>query len=603
MSDVPQPSAGERVRRSSWLILLLLSVTAAWGWYMHHWPQLHTANEAMRLYFIQAVVDEGRPELDGIVARHGSKPVDRSEYAGHIYMDKAPAASLVALPAYPILKQIWPDVHQAGLWRLGWAATWLACGLPLLLMLAVMARWLRHNLVSRRATAYTVLAVALASPVFVYATLYFGHALAAAALSGAVFLLAAERPTLPLGRRRALLAGLLLGLGGLADTPVFVLAGMVLLWAVARIARATDATAAPTDAEPTLHHGVRRALLEAAPIAAGLALGAVAQLAYNTWVLGHPLRFTYQFKADANLAAIMNTGFLGFRPPQAEALVGLWLGPKRGLLYHAPWLAAGAAGLALVASNAFLPRWRRFDAAALAGLVVFYALFVSGFADWPAGDSASARHLLPIVPLLGCGLGLLLDSPLPTWQRALVMAGVVAGVILHAPTVATFPYHFSALHSPTLELSIPLVVQGFFAPSLGRFLGGGEWHSAPMFAVLLVLPWTLAVRLPAQPQAESQPALRLGLTAMILVIWATGMVTAVPKHNRVPEITRFNAQTMLGPSAKQRERAKANRLRSMARRAEVTAPVAAGADAPAALPRSDSLRSPEPRFPAPAPAK
>lgn len=546
--DPPHPPS----RTRGWMLPLLAALALAWGWYMHHWPGLLTANEVMRLHFIQAVVDEGRPELDGVIARYGSKPVDRSEYGGHIYMDKAPGASLVALPAYPILKQIWPDVAKLGIWRLGWAATWLACVLPLLAMLWLLARWLSSWGVSRRSVALTVAALGLGSPLFVYATLYFGHALAAACVGAGVFVLARCAPMQPLPRGQALLAGLALGMGGLTDTPVFVLGGLVVVWAVVRQARARQVTDGLSASEAVL-----AALRETAPVAVGFGAFVLLQLGYNAWVLGHPLRFTYQFKADKQLAAIMDTGFLGFRLPQADALVGLWLGPKRGLLYHAPWLAAAAVGLGVTASDPFVARWRRLDAAALGALVVVYALFVSGFADWPAGDSACARHLLPIVPLLGAGLGFAQERPMPRLLRAALAAALAASVILHAPIVATFPYHFAQLHSPVLELSIPLAVQGFFSPSIGRFLGWDEWHSAAMFALLVILPWTLAVRLPSHAPAERRPWLRLGLVLLLLVTWATGVTAAIPPHGRIPEVTRFYAQQMLGPSVWQRREAKA----------------------------------------------
>lgn len=561
-ADLDATHHAERLTRSAtdagrWLLPVLVTLALAWGWYIHHWPGLLTANEIMRLHFIQAVVDEGRPELDGVIARYGSKPVDRSEYGGHIYMDKAPGASLVALPAYPLLKLVWPDVSHLGVWRLGWAATWLACVLPLLGMLWLLARWLNSWGVSRRSAAMTVVAIGLGSPVFVYATLYFGHALAAACVGAGVFALAQWAPTRPLPRGRGLLAGMALGMGGLTDTPVFVLGGMAVIWAVARQARSRQVTG---NLDPAA--AVLAGLRETVPVAVGFGLFVLLQLGYNAWVLGHPLRFTYQWKADKQLAAIMDTGFLGFRLPQADALAGLWLGPKRGLLYHAPWLAAAAAGLGVTASDQFVARWRRLDAAALGVLVVLYALFVSGFADWPAGDSAGARHLLPIVPLLGAGLGLVQERPMPRLLRAALAAALAASVILHAPIVATFPYHFAQLHSPVLELSIPLTVQGFFSPSIGRFLGWDEWLSAAMFALLVILPWTLAVRLPSSAPVERRPWLRLGLVLLLLVTWATGVTAAIPPHGRIPEVTRFYAQQMLGPSVWQRREAKAARRNS-----------------------------------------
>ena len=95
-----QPVSAQNLRR---LAPVLATVLLAWTWYGHFWPQLQTANESIRLYFVQAIIETGRPELDSVCVKHGIVPVDRSEFGGHTYMDKAPGLSLLALPIYPEL--------------------------------------------------------------------------------------------------------------------------------------------------------------------------------------------------------------------------------------------------------------------------------------------------------------------------------------------------------------------------------------------------------------------------------------------------------------------------------------------------------------------
>ncbi len=531
------------------LLAALFSVVLAWGWYIHFWPQFHTANESIRLYFIQAVVQAGRPELDSIVRKHGITPIDRSEVGGHVYMDKAPGASLLALPIYPLLHAVRPEVERKEFWLFGWLATLWAVALPLLGALLVLARWVRSVGGTERDAALVALALALASPVFVYATLFFGHGLAAACICAAVFTIAMSQPDLP-NRRRSFLAGLALGLGGLTDTPVFVLAGFVCAWAIVRGSGRW-----------------RDRLRQAAPLIAGVALCVVLQGAYNTWVLGSPLKFTYQYKGDTQLAKIMATGFLGFRPPQADALFGLLFGARRGLFYHAPWLALGALGLALHALRRDVPRSQRLDAAGMLAIALAYTLLVSGFADWPAGDCAGARHLLPIVPLLAAGLIHLWRWPrLPRIGRSAVLAGIALGVLTAAPVVATFPYHFAQIDQPVLELSWPLLVQGFFAPSVGRLFGLSDWLSLAVFVALVLLPWLLRARLPRYPESDlagadlAQPNHRpfpeIAVATVLAAACCVAAISAVPHPKRKVEVLRFRAQTLLGPDAYERDGAK-----------------------------------------------
>jgi len=522
----------------------LAALLLTWAWYGHFWPHFHAANESIRLYFIQAVVEDRTPTLDAVVRRHGSVPVDRSERDGRIYMDKAPGLSLLALPLYPLMLTVDPGIAYHGLWRFGWLACVCTVALPLLAALALLARYLARLGVSHRDALTTVLALGLCSPLLVYAGLFFGHGLAAACVAIGVFLVLTRAPA-ELSTRRAFAAGLALGYGGFTDTPVFALAALCATFFVLRAGIITE------------NNRLRAGLRVGLPVAAGLGLLAAAQLAYNAWVLGDALAFTYQFKGDAKLAAIMATGWLGFRPPQSEALWGLWFGARRGLLYHAPWLLLALAGHALTLRSRALPLQVRVDAGGLLGLTLLYALLVSGFADWPAGDCVGARHLLPIVPLAGCGLGLLLHHvALPPIARALVPAGLVLGLLLALPSVASFPYHFDNLQLPVLELGWPLVVTGYFAPSLGRLAGWSDWVSFAVFLFLLVLPWLALPALPA-PARPGHPMTRpltlAGWAALLVVAWTTALVAVVPPPRRKVELARFRATQLLGPSATERD--------------------------------------------------
>jgi len=526
----PTPAQASPWRqRWAWGVLLV-----AWAWYCHHWPHLKTANEAMRLYFVQAVAETGRPELDAVAARQGKVPVDRSEYGGHVYMDKAPGASLLVLPIYPVWRAVDGAVAGPRLWAFGYVATVVAMALPLLGALVLLARALRRHGLGAAGIWIAVLGLATASPLLIYATLFFGHALAAACVLGAYAIIAAGGSQ-GLSRRHGWAAGALLGWAGLTDTPVFVLAAWVAAYAAVR-------------ALPWPGWQVAARLRAVWPVLAGLAVGIAAQLLYNTWVLGHPLRFTYQFKGDRNLAAIMDTGLLGFRLPQPDALAGLLVGSRRGLIYHAPWLAMAMAGAAWAARRRDLPQALRLDAASALALGVLYTLFVAGFADWPAGDSPGARHLLPAVPLLAFGIAVAwappatVASPWPWWLRACTAGALAVGVVLHAPTVATFPYHFDRVERPVLELAVPLLLRDGFSPSLGHWAGLDNYASFAAFCALLGGAWWLA--LPRTSGPVNWPVVLSAVAAVLA--WLLLLTAAVPEPpGRAAQVGRYHAWAML----------------------------------------------------------
>lgn len=528
---------------------MLCAVLLAWSWYVHFWPQFKTTNESIRLYFVQAVIESGRPELDAVCARHAHVPVDRSEYGGHIYMDKAPGLSVLALPIYPVVRALHPDVATGDLWRFGVIACFLTITLPAWLMLWLLARYLSTLGVSPRVVAITVLALALASPLFAYVTLYFGHALAAACVGMAAYLLAEVDAGAGTVRRR-LTIGALLGFAGLVDTPVFVIGGLIALWTGARARPHAEGLALPARI---------RAML---PVVALLAFFVGAQLAYNAWMLGDPLRFAYQWKGEKAFAAMHGSGFFGFHVPQLDVLALLLVGPSRGLFYHAPWLVPALAGLLVAARDKTLAESRRLDAIALACVALTYAIVVSGFADWRAGDAAYARHLVPILPLLAPGLAYALRPPhLARPARALILTSIAVGLVLTMPTVATFPYHFAKLERPVLELGWPLWLLGNFSPSIGRALGWSDWTSAAAFFAICLTPWLLTLRLPNPIEARPEPLqqrlavwiVALGTTAL----WLLSLVATVPHPGRVVQVARAQSAAMLGPDADERDGNKA----------------------------------------------
>ncbi len=575
-------NAGEFGARRTAQLLALAALCVAWP--IHFLPHLHTANEAIRLYFVQALVDTGAFDLSPICALHGSIPVDRAEHAGRILMDKAPGLSLLLVPLYALLEVIWPAVRRQDFWFFGYLSCLLAVLLPLCAGMWQLGRWLRSAGVGERALSLTLLLLMLASPLFIYGGLLFGHGLAAGLIAAAYFGLGPASSAAPSLQRR-LACGLCAGYAGVVDTPVFLLAGMVGLGVLGRW-------------PGSLFERLRLAL----PFWAGIGAGAGLQLSYNAAVFGSPLLFAYGFKADAELAEIHAKGLLGFSLPNPEALLGLTFGGARGLFYHSPWLLMGLVGLLLRAwprlaaapplettavADAETPRAAvrspladdalRLEARGLLLIMGGYFLFIASFVDWRAGDAAGPRHLLPLIPLLGAGVPFVLPparfgrTPLQrTLLTAIASVACLAGVLMHLPTAAGFPYHIDRLEHPVFELAWPVVtVLASYAPSLGSVLGLPGAVAFAAQAGLVALCFALWGRGLRDDVATSgvglEPSLRsgggdlgrmrtLGIALALWLFWLAAMVAPLGKPLRAVQASRFLATSTLAPGLASRDR-------------------------------------------------
>ena len=207
-----RPSGQPSLRRAAWRLGLLLAASYAYFLPKPAW------NEISRFDLVRALVERGSVNID---PDHPNTE-DKARYQEHYYSDKAPGAALLATPAYagylgwlklrggarpqwlfewqlrrsdghppapPAAGDRQPVVFNDAFLRGVYVCNLFtgvpagaACGVLLFLLLV------RGGVGPDRALAST-LALALGSPFFAYATMFFGHVLAGAFLFGAFALL------------------------------------------------------------------------------------------------------------------------------------------------------------------------------------------------------------------------------------------------------------------------------------------------------------------------------------------------------------------------------------------------------------------------------
>ena len=314
----------------------------------------------------QSIVLDGSLQID----RYTGETGDKALYGGHVYSDKAPGISFLAVPTAAAL-------HGASArdapWRseaLLWIARILTGGIAYLAALVLVrlgAERLRPGTGDRTAVAFGLGTLALP-----LAATTVGH-LAAGALAFGAFLLVSARPRL--SNRLLLGAGVCAGAAVLFEYQAVLAGAVVLAFALAR----------------------RRSATTALLFAAGALPAAVALAAYDWAAFGSPFHLSYRYVTE-QFSAEQRSGFFGIHTPRLHGVQELLVG-RHGIFLEQPVLVLAAAGLVLL--------WRRgvrAEALACGAVTLLFVLLSVGYFDPYGGDSPGPRFLVPALPFLALGL-------------------------------------------------------------------------------------------------------------------------------------------------------------------------------------------------------
>ena len=509
--------------RQGWIALAC--VFLCFALFIHFWEGMRPANETIRIYFTHALVDHQSASIDPVLnelyPNYKESPayqqkkwhpnIDASQFDGRDYMDKAPGLSLLVAPLYGLLSSLDFDGLR-GDWVLV-SHLLLLFGVAFPAVLGLLA--VRQSIILLGGTPAAAwlgaLTFGLATPYALYATLFFGHTLAAAFAALSLLFAIQKRPGW---------AGAMAGAMVLVDTPTALLAVALGLGAGHVSRRFSD---------------VIRFALAGAPFV-------IIQLGYNTWLFGDPLTFAYAHKVNAEFAGIIDQGVYGFGLPTMEALIGLTTGSERGLFFHSPVLLLGIVGIWRMRGSDEARPWVSVFTASFIG----YLLWITSFADWRAGDSYGPRHLIPLVPFLCIGLGIMLSGTVSKHRRQL-LAWAFPGLLVYsllatwAPAM-TFPYAPAAFASPLFELSIPMLISGQVTESLLSAFGASHGWSIAVLSILVASAFALVAG-PDSTLKTASSALGRGILVGFLVLGL--VVSTLPSPTEAAERERVNIACLL----------------------------------------------------------
>lgn len=396
-------------------LLLFALVWLSCGWF-GSWAL--NPNNATRMYAGMALVERGDARIDD----YRALTIDKAEFGGHVYMDKAPGMTLLSLPAMAIADKIGPPIeyipptlYDARFEHLMTIRLRLAVAM-VSAVVAGLAALAMHDLGLRltgsaSGALVASLGFALGSPIWGWSTTLFGHAPVAGLFVIAVWALwrAGEGQAM----RFAAIGGAALGLAVLIEFEAALAGSVIAIWGALRLWRAD-----------------RRAVAAAA--AAGLVTLLVPFMTYNMIAFGTPFQLGYQGVVGF---AGMDEGLFGLTSPKPIVLLKILIGMRRGLLWVAPVLIPAFVGLWLLA------RKHRGLAVMLAAAALTVLLVNSAYVYWDGGHSTGPRHSVPAIGLIAIGLAPFWASLRFAWERVvttgLLLVSMVINLMIAAANVTT----------------------------------------------------------------------------------------------------------------------------------------------------------------------
>jgi hypothetical protein len=464
----------------SLLLALLLCTILGSSWMP---TKISSPNERTRVYLAHAIVTRGELQVTPEWERWG-QIFDIAHYKDQFYSDKAPGASLLAVPVIAAYRQVNPDYTIEDLVLI---CRRLVLLVTLLGVIALM-RALQLLKAPEPAVAIAAVALTLGSNIIHYGHSFFGHGLVLSCILCSFWgILAAQRAQGRGADMRWMLAGLA---SGLAFTVEY-------QGALVTIAMLAGLVADPQTRSP-------RAL---ALFIAGVIPPVLLTLGYNYMAFDNPFTTSYNLLYFKVSQQVHERGAWGISLPTMTSTSGVLFSPSRGLLFSCPALLLG---LSLRREDYVGPRWLNVAALSLAAAFLYV---ITSFGVWQGGWGQGARIFIPALAPLALLLGLRI--PHMSLARRSVMLSVGAISILSNLAIKlTFAETPPEVVVPLRTSALPLLRQHIASPALFPY----PLITLGLVAALLIAALVLLHR--RSPLTLSRRLILPTIAAWLLLMWA-----------------------------------------------------------------------------------
>jgi 4-amino-4-deoxy-L-arabinose transferase-like glycosyltransferase len=450
----PTDTASRNLRASrhrAFLIATIAFISYAYFYQGGGW------NQNSRFDLVRAITERHTLSIDA----YHSNTQDKAFAKGHYYSDKAPGVAFLAVPialaTRPALRVTGVDPESPrGLLAISYFATVCTIALPMAAACGVLFLICLRLGTTTNASAFAALAMGLATPMWAYSTLFWGHALAGACL---VFAFAAALKLAGSSHEVAwaIAAGLAAGWATVTEYPTAPASLIIALFALSAV----------------WHDGWTRRLR----VIAGVTLGALPCVAllliYHHAAFGSAFRPSYSYY-PVGAFPWMKHGYMGLTYPRIDVALKLLFNCRRGLLFTGPVVLAAPFGLRWLWKNPAMEG----AAAGVIAIAVYYFLFNASFPGVP-GWSYGPRYLSPSLPLLCVGLAPIWDHTPHYWRKS-VAALAISGGLFTFMAVSTTPQPPDGFVCPMFQFIAPSFWTGQLSLNVGSMLttnDGGAFHA------------------------------------------------------------------------------------------------------------------------------
>jgi hypothetical protein len=412
-------------------------------------------NQNSRFDLLRAIVEKHTLRIDDFHENTG----DKAHFQGHYYSDKAPGAVFLAVPfavvARAAMRTAGVDPESArGEYAMSYLVSLFAVALPTALgtvcLFFVALRWGG----SVCGAAFAALVMALGTPVWAYASLFWAHALVGACL---VFAFAAAlRLGDETGARAefvwALAVGVAAGWATVTEYPAAPASAILAVFALSRVwARGSSS---------------RWRVVAGVGLVAGLC--AMVLMAYLHAAFGS-FRPSYAYYDPSSFTFMHDRGYLGLTYPHIEVVLKLLFGSSRGLFFAAPVVLAAPLGIRWLWQG----KTTRGAAIAITSIVAYYFLFNATFYEWRGGRSYGPRYAGAAIPLLCLGLAVAWDRANRPWRNVMVILAL-CGLFSSLMVISTTSELAVQDRCPVCHQSWPAFWSGQVALNRGSMLAPSD---------------------------------------------------------------------------------------------------------------------------------
>jgi len=353
---------------------------------------------------IRAIVDNRTTQVDEQVSKYGVS-LDRADYNGHVYCDKAPGISFVGVPVYLVLKTIGNLFgFEYGLVLLHFLMRLVIVSIPTLLIIPLFLRRARKLSGLAEESDLVTIAFFQGSMVLLFANTFFAHQFVGVLL----FLLyeLIERSDKRTSSGKFFAAGALGAYAIISEYPAAISVGFLSFYLWKRV-------------------GSLRFLV---PYLLGMLPFYLIHAVY-AWVsfddifaLGYHYTEGYRITIGSENAEAVNW-------PSFQSLYHTLLSPYRGLLFSAPVLIFGIIGITKTIRNKHENRFMSL-AITFGGIILVHYFAINMLDDWAGGASSGDRHWVIVLPFFFLSVCLFLRNAAGLKNR--IVGGIFSGLILYS---------------------------------------------------------------------------------------------------------------------------------------------------------------------------